>query len=243
MHEMPGTYYSNAPDAVYLLTGTRATISPHSDQRVAAYARRMVVSPPTYLVWSDSLRRDYLYDLRELLSRYEMEEIVALPDGKVYRVLGEGGPGLWAVYRFWSSRTNRHFCTADKSEKNRLVRSGKWGCEGPIFYAFAEDGHAALTPVHRFWSAQKDAHFYTIKETEKDELLREQADTWTYEGVAFYACPEDPQEDMIPVYHLRSESQDDHFYTASEREKDKVMKDPSQRWLYEGIAWYAYGPP
>lgn len=242
-HDLPGTYYSNAPDVVYLLTGTRTTISPHSDQGVAEYARRMVVTPPTYLVWCDNLRRDYLYDLRELLSRYETEEVASLPDGKVYRVLGEGGPPVSKVYRFWSSKTQRHLYTLKESERQKLTRSDRWTCEGPIFYAWGEQHPPGARAVHRFWSAGDDAHFYTMSEAEKDALLAEHGDTWIYEGVAFYAYPEGPQDGMIPVYHLRSDRHGGHFYTASERERDKLMTDGSQQWRDEGIAWYAYGAP
>lgn len=242
-HDLPGTYYSNAPDAVYLLTGTETTISPHSDPGVAEYARRMVVTPPTYLVWCDNLHRDYLYDLRELLSLYQTDPIASLPDGKIYRVLREGGTPVLKVYRFWSDRTQRHLYTAKESERQKLIRSEWWTSEGVTFYAWGEVHPPEARPVYRFWSDEKDAHFYTISEVEKRRRIAEDADTWTYECVAFYACPENPQGDMIPVYHLRSDRHGGHFYTASERERDKLLNDTSEQWRDEGVAWYAYGAP
>ncbi len=241
-HDLPGTYYSNAPDAVYLLTRIRTTISPHSNQRVAKYARRMGGTSPTYLVWCDRLHRDYLYDLRELLSRYETDQIAALPDGKVYRVLGEGGLPLSRVYRFWSPEMNRHFYTMSDSERRKLIGSEQWVFEAPVFYAWGQQHPPEAWPVHRFWSAEDETHFYTIREAEKDALLADGRDTWTYKGVAFYACPEETRDGMIGIYHLRSESHGAHFYTASERERDKVMNNNSEQWRDEGIAWYAYGP-
>ncbi len=242
-HDLPGRYYSNAPDAVYLLTGTQTTISPHSDPGVAEYARRMVVTPPTYLVWCDNLHRDDLYDLRELLSLYQTDPVASLPDGKIYRVLKEGGTPVLKVYRFWSDKTQRHLYTAKESERQKLIQSESWTSEGMAFYAWGEAHPPEARPVYRFWSNEEDAHFYTISETEKDRRIAEDANAWTYECVAFYACPENLQGDMIPIYHLRSDLHGGHFYTVSERERDKLLNDASQQWHDEGIAWYAYGAP
>ena len=203
----------------------------------------MVLSGPTYFVWSDSLCRDYLYDLRELLSRYRMEEVAALPDGKVYRVLGEGGPGLSGVYRLWSPNSEKHFYTIDRLERNRLVQSGLWLCEGTAFLDFAEECRAGLLHVYRFRAADADTHFCTISEAEKNGPFDEPSDTWTCEGVAFYTYPEGAQEGVIPVHRFRSESRGHCFYTANESEKDRLIKDYPHVWTYERIVWYAYGPP
>jgi len=52
---------------------------------------------------------------------------------------------------------------------------------------------AGCRPVYRFWSPKISAHFYTISEVERDYLLRTYGtETWTYEGIAFYAWPAPP---------------------------------------------------
>jgi hypothetical protein len=33
-----------------------------------------------------------------------------------------------------------------------------------------------------------------------------------------------------------------HFYTAGERERERLLKAGPRRWIDEGVAWYAYGP-
>lgn len=241
-HPLPGTVYSNVADALYLLTGQQAEITPHHGP-AAEFARRMNLTETTHVVWSHHLRRDYLYDLRELRSRYRMEEVATFPDGCVYRVLSEGGVALSGVYRFWSPQTNGHFYTADKAERDRWVNADTWVYEGAVFYAFIGADPADTLPVYRLRSTVSGSCFYTMEQSEKDELLTKHAGIWLDEGIAFYAYPEQGEDDdRIPVHHFRSGDQRNHFYTASGREKDKLMNAYSQAWTYKGIVWYVYGP-
>ncbi len=84
-------------------------------------------------------------------------------------------------------------------------------------------------------------HFYTINEAEKDKRISQQKDTWMYEGIVFYVWPEGRQPPgTCPVHRFRSAETGSHFYTASESEKDKLVKDYQQFWTYEGVAWHAY---
>jgi len=69
--------------------------------------------------------------------------------------------------------------------------------ERPIAHAtqlvVLETPPAGCRPVYRFWSPRISAHFYTISEVERDYLLRTYGtETWTYEGIAFYAWPAPP---------------------------------------------------
>jgi hypothetical protein len=100
---------------------------------------------------------------------------------------------------------------------------------------------AGLAPVYRFWSDKFSGHFYTISETEKDKLLEKYADTWTYEGIAFYAYPPESQvAGTKPVYRFWSANLGRHFYSMSETEKDKLIEKYAHVWAFEGIAWYAF---
>jgi hypothetical protein len=150
------------------------------------------------------------------------------------------------VYRFWSPGKGVHFYTISESEKNKLISSYSdvWTYEGIVYYAFTDASEPGVAPVYRFWSASLGTHFYTIKEAEKQKLIRDFANVWTYEGTAFYAYPEGQQPaDASPVYRFWSPAHGTHFYTISEGEKEKLTKNYSQVWTYEGIAWYAYNNP
>jgi hypothetical protein len=245
-HPLRGKIYSNAPDAVYVFTGAVAAATPHHSWDAAAFARRELEPQPSYVVWFHTVPRDYLYDLRELLSRYRLEELAAFPDGAVYRYLGANGPGVSAVYRFWSPGLGRHFYTIQKAERDRWIRreDGAWVYEGPAFYAIAPDGAkpSDVRPVYRLWSAGLRTHFYTLDEAEKDRLLCRATGAWTCEGVAFYAWPQAGAAGALPVYRLWSQRLGCHFYTISAEEKTRLVDEFPDTWQAEGIAWYAYGP-
>ncbi len=245
-HPLPGRIYSNAPDAVYILTGAAATTTPEYSCDATEFARRELGSQASYIVWFHGLSRAHLYDRRELLSRYRVQEVATFPDGTVYRYLGPGGPAVAGVYRFWSPQRGRHFYTIDKAQRDRLISQddGTWEYEGPVFYAIAPDGARPpnVLPVYRFWSAGLRAHFYTMDEAEKDGLLCLPSGIWTCQGVAFYAWPQADEKDLTPVHRFWSERLGCHFYTISEGERAKLVVELSHTWTFEGIAWYAYGP-
>lgn len=48
--------------------------------------------------------------------------------------------------------------------------------------------------------------------------------------------------DLAPVYRLKAEKLNSYFYTISESEKDWLIRDYSNIWKYDGIAFYAYPP-
>ena len=94
--------------------------------------------------------------------------------------------------------------------------------------------------VYRFWSPVTSRHFYTAKVSEKDKLINLYAHVWTYEGVVFHANTTAYYPDLVPVYRFWSDTSSSHFYTISEREKDKLIDRYAHVWNYEGIAFYAY---
>jgi hypothetical protein len=92
-------------------------------------------------------------------------------------------------------------------------------------------------PVYRFWSGKFNGHFYTISEAEKNDVVRRYPDVWSYETIAWYALP--LQNGNCPagynkIYRFWSGSYNHHFYTASESEKNHVLRNWPNVWQYEG---------
>ncbi|HPC94980.1 MAG TPA: hypothetical protein PLU87_08565 [Sedimentisphaerales bacterium] len=115
--------------------------------------------------------------------------------------------------------------------------------EGVEFYACGDANSKLARPVYHFTSETLTPHFYTISKEERDRLIDEHPDIWTYEGVAFYAYPEDAHpEGAIPVYRFWSSLLSTHFYTIDENEKNTYIKDYPDLCTYQGIAWYADKP-
>lgn len=149
------------------------------------------------------------------------------------------------VHRFWSPIISSHFYTASQADADLLIQdyADTWTYEGIAYRALPEDTTDPLAkPVYRFWSPVVNGHFYTISDEQKQYLLDNYEGVWTYEGVAFYAYPEDvAPTGTYPVYRFWSPLHSHHFYTMSEVQKQALLDQyTSDVWTYEGIAWYAY---
>jgi hypothetical protein len=152
--------------------------------------------------------------------------------------------GLSPVYRFWKASDNTHFFTIKESEKQKLIDSYShiYAYEGVAYYAYVKDQPPAGTlPVYRFWKPSDDTHFYTIKESEKQKLIDNYSHIVTYEGPAYYAygIAQHPIG-ALPLYRFWKPSDNTHFFTIRESEKDKLIRLYSHIVTFEGIAWYAY---
>ncbi len=243
-HPLSGRMYTNARDAVYLLTRRVSYHAPkwRLEPRLDKFARASAAEP-CYIVWFYGITRTSFYELREILSACRTEPVAASPDGYVARCFGAGGPSVSAVYRFWSPKTNRHFLTIDKYERNRytIEFAGLWAYEQAQFSAFAAQGQGTC-PIYHLWSQPWNAHFYTADQAEKDRFVCDPNEAWTDKGVAFYAYREKSADDLIPVYRLSCRKDGNWLYTPKERERDKLVKNSAGAWTDEGVAWYAYGP-
>jgi hypothetical protein len=147
------------------------------------------------------------------------------------------------VHRLWSPTYQRHFYTIDDAEKEAFLRdaSGQWEYQDIAFYAFADDNEPNVTPAYRFYCAKLNTYLYTIRESEKNKLIDSYADTWTYQGVAFYVFPDGGQPSgASPVYRFWSGVLGCHFFTIDDDEKSRLISKHADTWIYEGIAWYAY---
>lgn len=240
-HPLQGRIYTNGPDTLYLLTRIVGVCTPRwRDAGSLADFARDPTPQPRYVVWFESLNRTWFHHLREITSSCRMEAVVTFPDGGVWRCLGPGGPGVSAVYRFWSPRTNGHLYTIDKFERDRLriMGTGGWIDEDVLFYAFAQS-QPGTSPVYRLWSQRLNALFYTMNEAEKDKFVNDSSGAWTCQGAAFYAYAEKTQPGLVPVYRLLAHKSGSHLYAVGEREREKILKNNSGAWADEGVAWYA----
>ncbi|MBN1361377.1 MAG: hypothetical protein JW993_12335 [Sedimentisphaerales bacterium] len=150
-----------------------------------------------------------------------------------------------SVARFWSPVLGDHFFTIDDEEADDLIVNlpDVWTFEGTAFRAATTRFASGLAPVYRFWSDRFAKHFYTISEAEKDTLLKAGPAVWTFEGIAFYAYPQGQQPvETRPVYRFWKPSDNAHFYTLDEIEKDTVLKKYRDVYVFEGVAFYALEP-
>jgi hypothetical protein len=86
----------------------------------------------------------------------------------------------------------QHFCTISEQEKYKLIdnQSKAWKYEGIAFFAYAEGRQPpGARPVYRFWSQSLNRYFFTMDEAQKQMLIDKLAQTWKYEGLAWYAPP------------------------------------------------------
>jgi len=152
---------------------------------------------------------------------------------------------LSAVYRFWKASDNTHFFTIKESEKQKLIDnySHIYTYESVAYYAYTKDQPPAGTlPVYRFWKPSDGTHFYTIKESEKQKLIDSYSNIYTYEGPAFYAYGTGQHPiGTLPVYRFWKASDNTHFFTIKESEKDKLISLFPHVFTFENVVWYAYG--
>lgn len=192
----------------------------------------------------------------ESIAFYAYDSQVAKPDGTA------------SVYRFYNSSTGDHFYTDSENEKDSLINNPQWGYayEGIAFFANStqingtvpvyrfynsttgdhfytalesERDSITLSPVYRFYNPKTGDHFYTASDNEKSVVANTSKSGYVYEGTAFYAFTKQSSE-TSPVYRLYNAINGDHFYTASENEKNSLTNNSNSGYAYEGIAFYAF---
>jgi hypothetical protein len=70
--------------------------------------------------------------------------------------------------------------------------------------------------------------------------MKEYPKIWTYEGPAFQAATTPDTSGLAPVYRFWSPQVQDHFYTIDPAERDRLLKESSQVYAFEGVAFYAF---
>ena len=108
------------------------------------------------------------------------------------------------------------------------------GRDGTILH-FAEPPPSILE-VHRFYNTKNGVHFYTASTAEKDAVLRNLSGTYRYDGVA-YTLNTSSAQNSQPLHRFYNFRKGFHFYTASDVEKDSVIRNLSGTYKYEGVAY------
>lgn len=147
-------------------------------------------------------------------------------------------PAYEQIHRFYDSARDVHFYTASEAEKAHIVAtlSDVFEYEG-VAYAVNIASPANCWPLYRFYDTQRDTHVYTASQAEKTDLLANHSDVYQLEGVVYTVCLT-PEPGATPVHRFYNAKTGEHFYTASEAEKDDVLANRSDTHTYEGIAYY-----
>ena len=139
------------------------------------------------------------------------------------------------VYRFYNSRTQQHFYTANTSERDLIMKTPSIGYafEGGAFGASLSTG-SGLVSLYRFYAGASDDHFYTTNESEKNSLISNTKSGYQFEGVAFYVYGASSNvASSINRYYNAKIGQ--HLFTGNTSEIAGLSKD----WVSEGVAFKA----
>ncbi|MDM0037864.1 hypothetical protein QTH89_15660 [Variovorax sp. J22G21] len=148
------------------------------------------------------------------------------------------GPARVPLYRFFNTNTGTHFYTRNTIERDQVIANYRqFQFEGVGYYAY--DGEqAGLQPVYRFFNTRTGSHFYTISQAERDQVRATLAQTYSYEGVAWYASTS-AAAGTAPIYRFFNTATGTHFYTVSASERAEVIAH-HPNYSNEGIGYYAW---
>lgn len=91
-YPLDGDFYTNGPDALYILNGQTGRISPSLDQAGEVWCRAADRNTRRYLVWLDKVNwRSYLATPRQLSADYTLIPEERFPDGTIYVVVCKKG--------------------------------------------------------------------------------------------------------------------------------------------------------
>ncbi|MDQ1331247.1 MAG: hypothetical protein QG578_1515 [Thermodesulfobacteriota bacterium] len=80
-----GIIFSNAPDAVYIISGIKAEWLPRRDEGFDNFKKITTRAGNKYVVWLNNVtERSYLYDIRDILNNLNLINRDRFPDGDIY---------------------------------------------------------------------------------------------------------------------------------------------------------------
>ena len=94
----------------------------------------------------------------------------------------------------------------------------------------------SLRPVYRFYNVKTLTHFYTVSDAERYTIQRIYSKVFRFEGAAF-SINTSSTANVVPLYRFYNARGGTHFYTASESEKDMVLRTWPTVFRLEGVAW------
>lgn len=143
------------------------------------------------------------------------------------------------VHRFFNPSRGLHFYTNDLNEVNTVrSRLGNYNYEGKVYDPVTGAGTMQL---YRFFSPKAGYHFMTTSSEEAATVVKNPSWGYVSEGRTFSVSTARTELATNPVYRFYRvlDGVGQHFYTASEAERQSVLSNPSWGYQAEGIAWYA----
>lgn len=144
-----------------------------------------------------------------------------------------------AVHRFYKMNEGSHFFTAAQDEatyvNNNLYNTYRY--EGQAFNTNLGPVAGSI-PVYRFYNREQGVHFYTGNWAEANHLSLEHEYLFRYEGVAYYAYPDNHGGAAGAIYRFYNFLLGSHFYTNNPQEKQILMDNAGWTYRYEGVAYY-----
>jgi len=265
-HPLEGSLRSNAPDALYALTGMHALVSPHRTWDIEGFRAVVSTDAGPLLIWFGASPRVYLYDLDELASLFYLEEVATFVDGGVYRFVPAtdcvfGDSRIFSACRIsgvWS-------CTfaGDKSDVAGTVASWVLRADGTtdsLWTLRIADGTVVRwRPSGRYTRSGKAFEFHCNGVATRDAndatspysldvsgTVDGSAATGTYR-IEFAGWLRPAAIDGAwrmdlaqPVHRLYAQVSQAHLYTIGNAEAPGLSSQPYHAWLDEGVVFYAY---
>ncbi|PWC85217.1 hypothetical protein TSH100_16015 [Azospirillum sp. TSH100] len=134
--------------------------------------------------------------------------------------------------------TGTHFFTSSEGERDNIYKKfSNFSYEGPAFNAATATTPDPIT-VYRFFNKRTGTHFFTSNEGERDNVIANSSDTYSFEGEAYKALSSDSTNpNAKSLYRFFNKTTGSHFYTASEAERDNIIKTFSATYNFEGVAY------
>lgn len=165
-------------------------------QIVPVQPELIITKIPVYRFWSPTLEKhfytskdeDYNAVLEKFSDTWEFEKIVFyVADKSLLQSAAVGTNDFHMVHRYYSSKLQSHFYTADESERADIDRlwADVWFYEGEEYLVNTEPLYSDNLPIYRFLNRFNGSHFYANPD-EKFVVQSQWSDTWSYEKLSYY---------------------------------------------------------
>lgn len=142
------------------------------------------------------------------------------------------------VYRFYNKVNGSHFYTASEDERDMVI--SRWpnifNLDG-VVYTINTSNPNNNAPLYRFYNKKNGSHFYTAYAEEREIVLSRWSDTYQLDGPAYNVCTSSVAG-AAPVYRFYNKKNGSHFYTASEDERDMVIRTWPETFTLDGAAFW-----
>lgn len=172
--------------AVLKMVGAEKTLA--KPQRVQAQTLVSSTFSPVFRIQNGDLPGSYFFTI------YESERVAALAanpnwsyEGPAFYTSQTEEGGLSPVWRFRNLINGSYVFTIYESERQSIVNdySTVFAYEGVSWYARQTEA-LGYTPLYRFRNITNGTYLFSAYESEKVAILENYAETFVYEGVAYY---------------------------------------------------------